>query len=74
MFDADASEKLSGAKEIAARLKFDFCLGNLDLSETRVALLLVLGIDGVIERDFGKSGKFKFDANIELYLPLMPLS
>jgi len=45
------------------RLYAGFCFDCFALSETRPILLLVPGKDGVIDKDFGKSGKFSLDEN-----------
>lgn len=72
MFALDVSddENASGVIESEARCKLDDDFDGFALSETRVDLLLTFGIDGVIDKDFGKSGRFKFDANNELNLLL----
>lgn len=45
------------------RLRDGLCFAGLALSVTRPILLLVPGKDGVIDKDFGKSGKFSLDEN-----------
>ena len=47
---------------------FSFAFAELDVEEEEDA-----GIDGVIESDLGRSGRFKFEPNSELYLVLSPL-
>lgn len=75
MFADDArGENASGVIDSDARLKFGFCFDGFALSDTLVALLFVLGMDGVIERDFGKSGKFMFEPKYELNLVFSKLS
>lgn len=43
---------------------------RFDFSETRSGLMVTPGIDGVIDKDFGKSGRFKLDPSSEPYLLL----
>ena len=48
---------------------FSFAFAELDVEEEEEDA----GIDGVIESDLGRSGRFKFEPNSELYLVLSPL-
>lgn len=66
-------EKASGVIDNAEfKLKllgvFDFSRDDFPLSDTRLVFVFADGIDGVIDRDFGRSGSFKFKPAFELYL------